>query len=70
MDLGVPIFYMHIREITVHDVMPTMESFPRALQMLPKLDIKPLITVYPFKDAIKAFEAHHQGKAVKIMLQL
>jgi (R,R)-butanediol dehydrogenase/meso-butanediol dehydrogenase/diacetyl reductase/L-iditol 2-dehydrogenase len=70
MDLGVPIFYMHIREITVHDVMPTMESFPRALQMLPKLDLKPLITVYPFKDAIKAFEAHNQGKAVKIMLQM
>ena len=70
LDLGVPIFYMHIRELTIHDVMPTLESFPRALQMLPKLDLKPLITIYPFKDAIKAFEAHKKGKDVKIMLQM
>jgi threonine dehydrogenase-like Zn-dependent dehydrogenase len=61
---------MHIRELTIHDVMPTLESFPRALQMLPKLDLKPLITIYPFKDAVKAFEAHKKGKDVKIMLQM
>jgi threonine dehydrogenase-like Zn-dependent dehydrogenase len=38
--------------------------------MLPKFDLKPLITIYPFKDAIKAFEAHQKGKDVKIMLQM
>jgi threonine dehydrogenase-like Zn-dependent dehydrogenase len=37
--------------------------------MLPKLDLKPLITIYPLQDAIRAFEAHKTGKKVKVMLQ-
>jgi Zn-dependent alcohol dehydrogenase len=37
--------------------------------MLPRLDLKPLITVYPLRDALQAFEAHKQGKAVKVLLQ-
>jgi Zn-dependent alcohol dehydrogenase len=37
--------------------------------MLPKLDLKPLITVYPLEEVVKAFEAHKRGKDVKIMLQ-
>ena len=68
-DLGVPIFYMHSRELTVHTIMPSPYSFPRALHMLPKLDLKPLITVYPLSEATKAFEAYKVGKDVKIMLQ-
>jgi len=28
---------------------------PRAVQMLPKLNLKPLITVYPMKEVVKAF---------------
>jgi threonine dehydrogenase-like Zn-dependent dehydrogenase len=39
------------------------------LKMLPKLDVRPLISIYPLKDALKAFEAHKTGKAIKIMLQ-
>jgi hypothetical protein len=37
--------------------------------MLPKLNLKPMITVYPLTEAVKAFEAHKMGKAVKIMLK-
>ena len=69
-DLGVPIFYMHTRELTVRDVMPSPYSYPVALKMLPKLDLKPLITIYPFKEALKAFEVHKAGKDEKIMLQM
>jgi threonine dehydrogenase-like Zn-dependent dehydrogenase len=44
-------------------------SFPRAQQLLPKLDLKPLITIFPLDDVIKAFEAHKKGKDVKILLK-
>jgi threonine dehydrogenase-like Zn-dependent dehydrogenase len=37
--------------------------------MLPKLELKPLISVYPLQEAIRAFEAHKTGKEVKVMLQ-
>jgi Zn-dependent alcohol dehydrogenase len=37
--------------------------------MLPKLDLKPLITVYPLKEAVKAFADYKKGKGVKILLQ-
>jgi (R,R)-butanediol dehydrogenase/meso-butanediol dehydrogenase/diacetyl reductase/L-iditol 2-dehydrogenase len=68
-DLGVPIFYMYSKELSVHSVKLAPYSFPRALQILPKLDLKPLITVYPLEDALKAFEAHKKGKDIKILLK-
>ena len=46
LDVGVPIFYMHSHEITIRDVRPSPYAFPKALQMLPKLNLKPLITVF------------------------
>jgi (R,R)-butanediol dehydrogenase/meso-butanediol dehydrogenase/diacetyl reductase/L-iditol 2-dehydrogenase len=60
---------MFARELSVHCVILSPYSFPRALQMLPKLDLKPLITVYPLKEVVKAFEAYKMGKGIKIMLQ-
>jgi (R,R)-butanediol dehydrogenase/meso-butanediol dehydrogenase/diacetyl reductase/L-iditol 2-dehydrogenase len=71
MGLGVevPIDYMFARELSIHSVYLAPYSFPRALQMLPKLDLKPLITVYPLKETVKAFEDFKIGKGVKIMLQ-
>ena len=69
LDVGVPIFYMYSKELTIHSIKNSPYSFSRALQMLPKLNLKPLIKVYPLTEAIKAFEAHKIGKDVKIMLQ-
>ena len=68
-DLGVPIFYMYSKELSVHSVKLAPYSFPRALEILPKLDLKPMITVFPPDDAVKAFEAHKKGKAIKILLK-
>jgi (R,R)-butanediol dehydrogenase/meso-butanediol dehydrogenase/diacetyl reductase/L-iditol 2-dehydrogenase len=68
-DLGVPIFYMYSKELSVHSVKLAPYSFPRALEILPKLDLKPMITVFPLDDAVKAFEAHKKGKAIKILLK-
>ena len=36
-DLGVPIFYMYSKELSIHSVKLAPYSFPRALQILPKL---------------------------------
>jgi len=69
LDVGVPIEYLFTRELSIHSVFQSPYSFPRALQMLPKIDLKPLITIYPLKEVVKAFEAYQMGKAIKIMLQ-
>ena len=68
-EVGVPLEYMYSRELSIRSVLISPYSFPRAAQMLPKLDLKPLITVYPLKEVVKAFEAHKMGKGIKIMLQ-
>ena len=68
-DLGVPIFYMYAKELSIHSVKLAPYSFPRALQILPKLDLKPLITVFPLDEVINAFEAHKKGKDIKILLK-
>jgi len=67
--LGAPLFYMHMRRLSIHTTIPSPYLFPKALQMLPKLELKPLITVYPLQDAIKAFEAHKTSKYIQIMLK-
>ena len=69
LEVGVPIDYMYSRELSIHSVLSSPYSFPRALQMMPKLDLKPLITFYPLKDAVKAFKDYKMGKCIKIMLQ-
>jgi len=68
-DVGVPITYVHTKEITIKNVVPSPYSDYGALKMLPKIDVKPLITIFPLKDALAAFAAHKAGKDVKIMLQ-
>jgi len=69
-DVGVPIYYMHSRDLTIRDVRSSPYAFPKALQMLPNLNLKPLITVYPLADVLQAFAAQKTGKNVKIMLKM
>ena len=68
-NVEVPINYLHSREISIHTIIPSPYVFPRAVQLLPTLDLKPLITVYQLDDVGRAFEAHKKGKNVKIMLK-
>jgi (R,R)-butanediol dehydrogenase/meso-butanediol dehydrogenase/diacetyl reductase/L-iditol 2-dehydrogenase len=60
---------MYSKELSIHSVKLAPYSFPRALEILPKLDLKPMITVFPLSEAVKAFEAHKKGKGIKIMLK-
>ena len=67
--IPVPINYMFSKELSIHSVKLAPYSFSRALQMLPKLDLKPLITVYPLEEVVKAYEVHKTGKGIKILIQ-
>lgn len=69
-EIGVPPFTMYAKELTIRSVFVSPYSFPRALAMLPKLDIKTLITnIIPLKDIKKAFELHETRKPIKILIQ-
>jgi (R,R)-butanediol dehydrogenase/meso-butanediol dehydrogenase/diacetyl reductase/L-iditol 2-dehydrogenase len=56
--------------LTIRDVRSSPYAFPKALQVLPKLNLQPMIKVYPLNDVIQAFEAQKTGKNVKIMLKM
>jgi len=68
-EAGVPLEYMYSKELSIHSVKLAPYSFPRAVQMLPKLDLKPLIIIYPLNEVVSAFNAHKKGKGIKILLQ-
>ena len=57
------------KELNIHSVRLAPYSFSRAAEMLPKLDLRPLITVFPLSEVRKAFAAHKAGKDAKILLQ-
>ena len=69
LDIGVPIDYMFSRELSIHSVKLSKYAFPRAAQILPKLNLRPMITVYPLQDVIKALKAYKKGQGIKILLQ-
>ena len=69
-EIGVSPFMMYARELTITSTFVSPYSFPRALDLLPKLELKPLITdIVPLKDIKKAFELHKAGKSIKILIQ-
>jgi (R,R)-butanediol dehydrogenase/meso-butanediol dehydrogenase/diacetyl reductase/L-iditol 2-dehydrogenase len=72
-DVEIPVspFLMYARELTITSTFVSPYSFPRALAMLPKLELKSLITdILPLKDIQKAFELHKTGKSIKILIKM
>lgn len=67
-EVGISPSFMYQRELSIRSVRVSPYSFPRALLMLPKLNLKPLITVYNLGDAAKAFADQKAGKGIKSML--
>ena len=69
-EIGVSPFLMYARELTITSTFVSPYSFPRALAMLPKLQLEPLITdIVPLKDIRRAFELHKAGKSIKILIK-
>jgi (R,R)-butanediol dehydrogenase/meso-butanediol dehydrogenase/diacetyl reductase/L-iditol 2-dehydrogenase len=69
-EIGVSPFLMYAKELTITSTFVSPYSFPRALSLLPKLELKSLITdIVPLKDVQKAFELHKAGKSIKILIK-
>jgi 2-desacetyl-2-hydroxyethyl bacteriochlorophyllide A dehydrogenase len=67
----VPPFYMYQNELSIRSVFLSPYCFPRALDLLPVLDITSLITdIVPLSGIVQAFEKHKQGKSVKILVKM
>jgi threonine dehydrogenase-like Zn-dependent dehydrogenase len=62
-------FYMYTKELTIKGVLISPYTFPRSVEMLPKMNLRPLIKTFPMKECVRAFEAHKNGEGIKILLQ-
>lgn len=69
-EIGVSPFLMYAKELTITSTFVSPYSFPRALNMLPKLELDALITdIVPLQDIKKAFDLHKAGKSIKILIK-
>lgn len=69
-EIGVSPFLMYARELTITSTFVSPYCFPRALNLLPKLELDALITdIVPLADIKKAFEMHKAGKSIKILIK-
>ncbi|MPN64109.1 D-arabitol-phosphate dehydrogenase [bioreactor metagenome] len=61
--------YLYYRGITLRGFLNSPFSFYRAVDLLPRLNLKALIhKVYPIEKAVQAFEAQATGKYAKILI--
>ncbi len=69
-EIGVPPYYLYDKELTIRSIVRSPYTFPRAVALLPKLELKSLISdIIPLEDINKAFALHKEGKAVKILIK-
>ncbi|GAA1003267.1 sorbitol dehydrogenase [Acrocarpospora pleiomorpha] len=62
--------YLYLKELTLTGVFVSPYAFPRALQVLPHLDIDELTTaVFPLERAVDAFAAHVGGRHPKVVIR-
>jgi (R,R)-butanediol dehydrogenase/meso-butanediol dehydrogenase/diacetyl reductase/L-iditol 2-dehydrogenase len=62
--------YLYLKELTVTGVFISPYTFPRALQILPHLNVDELTqSVIDLDDAAQAFEVHVSGKYPKVVIR-
>jgi (R,R)-butanediol dehydrogenase/meso-butanediol dehydrogenase/diacetyl reductase/L-iditol 2-dehydrogenase len=62
--------YLYLKELTLTGVFISPYSFPRALQILPHLEVEELTqSVHNLDDATEAFEVHVSGKFPKVVIR-
>lgn len=58
------------KELTITGTLVAPYAFPRALQLLPRMDLKPFIQhIYSIDQSQEAFAAHLSGKYPKVLIQ-
>jgi L-iditol 2-dehydrogenase len=62
--------FLYLKELTLTGVFVSPYAFPRAVQLLPLLDLDALTaTAFPFDQAVEAFAAHMSGKHSKVLIR-
>ncbi|GAA3653879.1 zinc-dependent alcohol dehydrogenase [Microbacterium marinilacus] len=62
--------YLYLKELTLTGVFVSPYAFPRALQLLPHLELDELTAaVFDLDDAVAAFEAHVSGRHPKVVIR-
>lgn len=62
--------YLYLKELTLTGVFVSPYAFPRALQVLPHLDVDELTqAVFPLEEAAEAFDVHVRGRFPKVVLR-
>jgi L-iditol 2-dehydrogenase len=63
-------FDLYARELTIKSAMVSPYSFPRSVNLLPKLDLEAIVThTYALDDIVEAFENHKKGQAIKTLIR-
>ena len=68
-EVGVPPSMMYDKELTIRGVFVSPYTFPRALAMLPILNLEPLISIMPIEQIDEAFHGLLAGKGVKVLIK-
>ena len=66
---GVAPSYMYNHELTLRSVFISPYCFPRAMNLLPKLNLKPWISILPLDKINEGFQTLLQGKAIKMLIK-
>jgi 2-desacetyl-2-hydroxyethyl bacteriochlorophyllide A dehydrogenase len=66
---GVSPAYMYNHELTIRSVFISPYAFPRSVALLPKLELKSLISILPLEKINEGFQALIQGKAIKTLIK-
>jgi len=61
--------YMYARELTIKSVFVSPYCFTRALNMLPTLDLKPLISIKPIEKIREGIDELLKGQGMKVLIK-
>jgi (R,R)-butanediol dehydrogenase/meso-butanediol dehydrogenase/diacetyl reductase/L-iditol 2-dehydrogenase len=62
--------YLYLKELTLTGVFVSPYAFPRAVQLLPLLDLEALTaTWFPLDQAVEAFAEHMSGRHPKVLIR-
>lgn len=62
--------YLYLKELTLTGVFVSPYAFPRALQILPELELDELTqAVFPLEEAVEAFATHVSGAYPKVVIR-
>ena len=68
-EVPVPPSLMYDKELTIRGVFVSPYTFPRALALLPVLNLEPLISIMPIEQIDEAFHGLLAGKGVKVLIK-